>query len=443
MSFGTVNNAVKKFKENLINKKGTLILDSKLVTKIHLTHYLVKDDIEWSGVLKYKILSGSIDDPENLILEATDFFLMDIGNAGYTEYDFNSSDEKLINYLVELQLEGLKYGHIHTHHHMNCFFSGTDMGELHDNAPNHDFYLSLIVNNKTTPDINWCAKFCYISKETKVGKISVKNNFKWSRILNGNLSVFSEDINNEEEQEINETVEVLNMIDLNLKEVKSAEYELDYNRFLEIKNKPRYQTHTSTLSSLGKAMGYKGVQSSLRDEHDWERYGLDFPLPSSKKTTNFRSRKKNVTEVEKEGNLEFNFSPQKQIGLTLSNAHELASISNIKKFLIEFFNDEFSSIGLKIDTLSELNQIDLRLPFLKRLEDSINCYLYKAIEDKFKVSINIVDEIEYYIIAFQIMKVITSEIKSEEIINLFKKEFEETLKDNPITEENLEDILKN
>lgn len=44
-------------------------------------------------------------------------------------------------------LEECRIGHIHSHNTMGVFFSGTDWGELEDNAPNHNYYLSLIVNN--------------------------------------------------------------------------------------------------------------------------------------------------------------------------------------------------------------------------------------------------------------------------------------------------------
>ena len=41
-----------------------------------------------------------------------------------------------------------KVGHIHSHHSMSVFFSGTDEAELRENSANHNFYLSIIVNNK-------------------------------------------------------------------------------------------------------------------------------------------------------------------------------------------------------------------------------------------------------------------------------------------------------
>ena len=40
------------------------------------------------------------------------------------------------------------------------FFSGTDWSELEDNAPNHNYYLSLIVNNF----MDFCAKVCFIAE---------------------------------------------------------------------------------------------------------------------------------------------------------------------------------------------------------------------------------------------------------------------------------------
>lgn len=49
---------------------------------------------------------------------------------------------------------------IHSHNNMSVFFSGTDVSELEDNAPNHEYYLSLIVNNKGDKQ----AKVCHIAK---------------------------------------------------------------------------------------------------------------------------------------------------------------------------------------------------------------------------------------------------------------------------------------
>lgn len=96
----------------------------------------------------YKV-NGSIQDLENFSLEVIDFLVMDMGTQGYTEYMF---DNDVADYIMDNAMENgewmsYKVGHIHSHNSMNVFFSGTDMEELYDNCENHNFYLSLIVNN--------------------------------------------------------------------------------------------------------------------------------------------------------------------------------------------------------------------------------------------------------------------------------------------------------
>lgn len=99
---------------------------------------------EWSGVLFYEV-NGSIKDTRNLILTVKDLLPLDIGSSTYTSYEFGTD---FVKYLMENpELQDYKIGHIHSHQAMGTFFSGTDMNELEENAENHNFYLSLIVNN--------------------------------------------------------------------------------------------------------------------------------------------------------------------------------------------------------------------------------------------------------------------------------------------------------
>lgn len=91
-------------------------------------------------------------------IKCEDFFPMDIGTSGFTGYE---TDAAVIQHMMDRQeelMKGLKLGHIHSHHNMNVYFSGTDQSELHDNAPNHNYYLSLIVNNK----LETCAKLAIL-----------------------------------------------------------------------------------------------------------------------------------------------------------------------------------------------------------------------------------------------------------------------------------------
>lgn len=61
-----------------------------------------------------------------------------------------------------------------SHNKMSTFFSTTDMSELEDNAPNHNYYLSLIVNNAFEPT----AKIAFIGKQStqSISKRSFINN---------------------------------------------------------------------------------------------------------------------------------------------------------------------------------------------------------------------------------------------------------------------------
>ena len=111
--------------------------------------------VEWSGVLYYKV-EGSIKDPANMVLTLEEILPLHKGTSGYTEYEFGDA---FVEHMMENEhLEDCKMGHIHSHNTMGVFFSGTDWSELEDNAPSHNFYLSLIVNNF----MDFCAKVCFI-----------------------------------------------------------------------------------------------------------------------------------------------------------------------------------------------------------------------------------------------------------------------------------------
>lgn len=126
-----------------LKKHGTLILPDEIITQVTYLHGRI-GPTEWSGMLLYDVVSGDPGDPENFVLEAKHIFLMDIGTAAYTEYE---TDEDIVELYEEVEgAMEMKTGHIHTHHNMKTFFSGTDTSELQDNVDKHNYYLSLIVN---------------------------------------------------------------------------------------------------------------------------------------------------------------------------------------------------------------------------------------------------------------------------------------------------------
>ena len=114
---------------------------------LHKIQFLCKSipKVEWSGALFYSI-EGSIKNPATFKITLEDILPLDMGTAAYTTYQL---DDRFIDYLEEDWdvRTTWKVGHIHSHNSMGVFFSGTDWSELEDNAPNHNFYLSLIVNN--------------------------------------------------------------------------------------------------------------------------------------------------------------------------------------------------------------------------------------------------------------------------------------------------------
>jgi len=127
---------------------------------LHQIQYLCKkiSKVEWSGALFYTT-EGSIENPETFKITLKTILPLDMGSQAYTEY---SLDDRFMDFIEEDFEERCtwKLGHIHSHNSMAVFFSGTDMAELNDNAPAHNFYLSLIVNNA----MDFLAKVAFIGE---------------------------------------------------------------------------------------------------------------------------------------------------------------------------------------------------------------------------------------------------------------------------------------
>ena len=93
---------------------------------------------EWSGAL-FTTTEGDT-------IYANDLFLMDIGDATYTEWEF---DKDLLKYKGEHCFDA-DMNIIHSHHQMNTFFSDTDMETLYELGIKNRSFVSLIVNNAGT-----------------------------------------------------------------------------------------------------------------------------------------------------------------------------------------------------------------------------------------------------------------------------------------------------
>lgn len=134
-------------------------MSEEILNKIKfLCKKIAKD--EWSGVLFYSI-EGTIKNPGNMKVILEDILPLDKGTSAYTSYEL---DDRFTDYLMEDEKRmDWSIGHIHSHNVMGVFFSGTDNAELNDNAPSHNFYLSLIVNNY----MEFIAKIAFVGSMLK------------------------------------------------------------------------------------------------------------------------------------------------------------------------------------------------------------------------------------------------------------------------------------
>lgn len=167
---------------------------------------------EWSGILLYK-LTGNFASG-NFYCTVKDIFPMNIGNSVYTEYEY---DANFIKYRMA-NPDSLDWdlGHVHSHNTMTTFFSGTDTDELKENINNHNYYLSLIVNNAMKPTAKIAFKGTRKVKEENVYKFNFFGNTtsfnKGSRIIDEEV-MFTYDCNIEFKQKFNVPTSFVKRID--------------------------------------------------------------------------------------------------------------------------------------------------------------------------------------------------------------------------------------
>lgn len=161
-----------------LSNRPTLYISSKLRRQIDYLHSKVNKN-EWSGELITRE-EGTVNDLDSWKIFAEDIFLVDVGSPGYTSYEVDKAGFKAAD-IVQLYetyptiLEGeLKNHHIHTHHNMSAFFSGTDWENLEERARVSNYFLMLIVNF----DGKYCAKVAMVCNVTGKGKtqLTIVNN---------------------------------------------------------------------------------------------------------------------------------------------------------------------------------------------------------------------------------------------------------------------------
>ncbi len=155
--------------KHITAKKIKTVMPDEVLAQIkHLCKEIAA--VEWSGILFYKV-DGDITNPDEMVITMKDIYLMHKGTQSYTEYEFGIDVIEHMENNPELQ--DCLLGHIHSHNNMSVFFSGTDMSELEDNSPNHNFYFSFIVNNR----MEFCGKVAFMVEgtETLVTKLTSRD----------------------------------------------------------------------------------------------------------------------------------------------------------------------------------------------------------------------------------------------------------------------------
>lgn len=134
---------------DLVKQSSTYKLIVSLELEQKIRYYLDRfPRDEYSGTLFYTV-SGSFE-TKDLVINAFDFLLQDIGTSGYTE--FNQSPD-VIGYMVEhpeLLDEKVYQGLMHSHHILGAFFSGTDLATLREEGTDRIHFVSLIIDTKGT-----------------------------------------------------------------------------------------------------------------------------------------------------------------------------------------------------------------------------------------------------------------------------------------------------
>ncbi len=156
---------IKKRLERLeLSNRPKVIITENLKRQIDYLHSKVGSN-EWSGELITKE-EGTINDMNDWKISCEDIFLADVGTPGATEYTVDKGGFKAADVVTMFDkhpelLEGEKKNqHIHTHHNMNAFFSGTDWENLEDRADVSNYFMMLVVNFSG----KYCAKVAFKAK---------------------------------------------------------------------------------------------------------------------------------------------------------------------------------------------------------------------------------------------------------------------------------------
>lgn len=136
--------------------KAKVIISKNLAAQIQFMHSQCPLNKEWSALLVYQLLRGSITDLENVEIKAEGLYPMDYGDSTFTSFEGDENWFKCFQQYPQIDpitpQPGWFIGKIHDHPNFGVYHSGTDTSDLYSTAPKLPMFLSLIVNYATETD---------------------------------------------------------------------------------------------------------------------------------------------------------------------------------------------------------------------------------------------------------------------------------------------------
>lgn len=307
-----------------LKNKVKLILSNKLLSQITQAHYFA-GKTEWSGLLLFEELAGSIEDLDNLVLKADYLHVMDVGTEAFTEITINENIKELMNEYPDFV--EYKQALCHTHHSMSTFFSGTDTGTLYEQVGNYNYFLSLIVNYEG----KFIAKIAMLGTEKTDGR----------ELMTKNKKLFSFQKPKESIEE-----EVMYIIDCNveLEPITFATGTTFQSRIEELRKIKEARTvNTFRQSQAGSLIsGFQGRQSELE---------FNNPLP--------KTWEQPWHQPTSEGRKQFNaWTDEKYEDTSIISNNRFETITDLQyeDFLIKWMNHDLTAEGLIRTNLDRLEK---------------------------------------------------------------------------------------
>lgn len=190
---------------------GTVFIPQDVQKQIDYLHNNYHGQ-EWSGILVYITDKADFEILDNFSFKVLGIYPMNLGSGAFTEFDYENAMAEIYSlYAAQLAeeleideieaIERIKTGLVHSHHTGQAYFSGTDMDELRQNAPKHNYYLSLVVNTRE----KYAAKVAVpattaVEKEYKIRDDS-GNPVHLKSVSSSEITIFDKDLKIEIDQD--------------------------------------------------------------------------------------------------------------------------------------------------------------------------------------------------------------------------------------------------